>query len=216
MSKVLVVPDIHLPYQRASFLKDLSRLVKLEKPTKIVLIGDVIDSHGISSHQPEPDRMGTVEEMDLARAAVHRMASIFGKCPVYLCTGNHELRLTKAAGRAGIPEAFMKHYRDILGLPSSWNIAYEHILDGVLYTHGKSAVSGKTAHAYCMPAVEGHLHSKFYIEYFVSPTTLLWSAHVGAACDDGAIAMRYANNSLAKSIYGFLVVDSGVPRLIKM
>lgn len=214
--RILVVPDLHFPACRKSFLPDFQKLLKNLNPDTVVLIGDVIDSHAVSHHVPEADAQSANDEFTKAIGCVKKLVRAIGKRNTYLCVGNHDCRYFKLASDVSIPTMCLKPLAEFLGIPKSWHLADEHVIDGILFTHGKSSAYGKTAHAYGIPTVEGHFHSKFGLEYFTSPNKTLWSAYVGSALDDSSLCANYAANNLNKSIYGFILVDNKIPRLIKM
>ena len=215
-NRILVVPDVHAPFQRKSFISDLRKLVKKFKPTTIVFMGDIIDSHAVSRHQPEADAPSATEEFTAAKKIISKIAKITKRIPVKICLGNHDSRLLKLAGTVKIPSMCLKSLKEIFEMPKKWSIKHEHIVSGILFVHGRSAIPGKTARSYGMSTVEGHFHSKLELTYHVSPRRTLWSAYAGSAADDNAIAMTYAKNSLNRSVYGYIVIVRGVPQIVKM
>ena len=62
MANVLIIGDLHLPAERADYLKYCRAMKRKHKTTKTVFIGDILDHHAISFHQKNPDSDGAVEE----------------------------------------------------------------------------------------------------------------------------------------------------------
>jgi metallophosphoesterase superfamily enzyme len=214
--KILVIPDTHFPYHRKSLFTDLKDIIKDFEPNRIVHIGDMVDSHSISRYTPNPNTISASDEFSKAKLCIQELNSVTKKIPLDLCLGNHDLRYFRIAAESRIPDMCLKPFRELFEIPKGWNINNEYIIDDIYFTHGKSSSPGKTAHAYGMPSVEGHYHSLFSINYFNHPKFNIWSAYCGSAFDDYSLSGTYAANSLAKSVYGFLVIVDGQPHLEKM
>ena len=212
--RILTIPDTHFPFCRKSLFKDLRSIIKDTKPDLIVHMGDLVDLHAISRHQPEADSYGAVTEIAKARNCIKDLASIIGKIPVKMCMGNHDTRIFKQATTVRIPAEAIKPYKDLFSVPASWSIQEEHIVDNIVFLHGKSPVRHKVSLNYGMSSVQGHYHTMLGIEYTASSTRMLWSAFAGAAADDAAFSMRYAVGAVNKSAYGFIFIDNKSPRII--
>lgn len=48
---ILVLSDLHFPYQKKEFFKWIKKLKKKIKPTLVVMIGDLFDAHSVSTHK---------------------------------------------------------------------------------------------------------------------------------------------------------------------
>ena len=213
--RILVIPDVHFPYEHPSFFKDLGLAVSKNKPDAIVIIGDLIDCHAISKHTPESDAKDATSEFNLAKSKIAKMAKILGNRRVFYCLGNHEMRISKVASSVRIPSMCLKSIRDIFDIPRKWSIVSEKVLDGTFFVHYRSVIGNKAATSYGMNVVQGHLHAKCSIEYFQTPTQTLWQAFTGCYADDASIAMRYSLESAKKSVRAFLLIEDRVPRLIR-
>lgn len=215
MSKrILVIGDTHFPYHHKNFFKDFAHHLKEYKPTHIVHMGDIADLHAISRHDPDPELPNIATELARAHMAVQKMSKMIpGSTRVYLCLGNHDGRIEKRASQNGIPRHFLRNFKDLLGIPSSWQVDFEHQIDNIAFLHGKSPVRGKTTLAYGCHTVQGHFHSKLCVEYHQSPRQMLWSVFCGGAPDDKSLAMAYGKNNLEKSAYGFVRITDGVPAI---
>jgi predicted phosphodiesterase len=213
--RILVIGDTHFPFQHPNFFKDLKHHLTTFKPDTVVHMGDMADIHSISRHEPDPECPDPMTEIAQANTCVRNMVKLIGKkVRVYVCLGNHDSRIEKMAARNGIPRAFLKNWRDLFCLPTSWQVAFEHHIDGISFLHGKSPVRGKTTLAYGCNTVQGHFHSKLGIEYHQGPRRMLWSAFSGGSVDDDSLAMAYGRNNLEKGAYGFLLIEDGIPRIV--
>ena len=53
--RILVISDMHLPYQHKDAIIFLKEIKKEFKPDFVVNIGDLLDFHAISMHSHDPD-----------------------------------------------------------------------------------------------------------------------------------------------------------------
>lgn len=212
--RILCIPDPHFPYQHKNFFVDIARLVRYFKPNVVVVMGDMVDFHGISRHDPDPDADSAKTELEKAQDCVKKLVGILGKTPVKYCIGNHDNRIEKRAAQNHIPKAFLKTFRELFNLPLNWQIADVHHIDGIAFTHGQSNLRGKTALAYGSNVVQGHFHSMLEISYHQTPTKLLWSVFAGSGADPKSLALAYAQNSLNKDVYGFTLIENNTPRIV--
>ena len=54
-SRVLIIPDMHIPYHHPDTIPFLTHLKKKYNPTRIVCAGDELDKHALSYHDHDPD-----------------------------------------------------------------------------------------------------------------------------------------------------------------
>lgn len=212
-SRILCIPDTHFPYQHPKFFIDLARLMRYFRPTDIMHMGDLVDFHAISRHDPDPDADDISVELVKARKALRQFISIVGN-NIKVCIGNHDNRIDKRASNNGIPKVFLKSFSEVLGLPEGWQFAFDNFIGDWAFTHGKSNLRGKTALSYGCNVVQGHYHSMLDISYHQTPTRMLCSVFAGSAADEESIAMAYGRNSLAKGAYGFTLIENGIPHIV--
>ena len=80
--RVLVISDMHLPYQHKDAIKFLAEIKKEFKPDRIINIGDLLDFHAISMHTHDPDLASPGHELVAARKYVKELSSYrFNICP---------------------------------------------------------------------------------------------------------------------------------------
>ena len=53
--RILVISDMHLPYQHKDSIKFLKEIKKQFKPDTILSIGDLLDQHSLSFHDSSPE-----------------------------------------------------------------------------------------------------------------------------------------------------------------
>lgn len=216
MANILVIGDLHLPAERADYLKFCKDMRRKHKTTETVFIGDILDHHAISFHQKNPDSDGAVEEYAKAMKALRLWYKTFPDA--YVCIGNHDERVHRLAASSGIPAMYLKEYSDVYETPN-WSWEYEHDLDDVYYYHGTGASSGlcpafNVAKARMQNSVAGHIHSAAGILFNTGPTgTALFGMNVPCGVDKDHPLMYYGRNFIRKPVNGIGVVKNGEPYL---
>ena len=81
---VLVIPDVQIPFEHPDTIPFLKAVEELVEPTRIVQIGDLIDSHAISDFASDPDGMSAGDEMREARKHLKKFYKAFPKVDVCL------------------------------------------------------------------------------------------------------------------------------------
>lgn len=175
--KVVILPDAHSsPEYDNDRFGWLGRFIRDEQPDVVVCLGDVADMRSLSSYDKgkrsfEGRRYSA--DCESARDANMRLRGEAGEipgCQWYLCWGNHEHRIQRAANDAAEFEGTID-FRD-LGFSDEWTcLPYQAVLDvgGFLFSHhfasgvGGRAISGMNQAAAMVrllhrSAVAGHSH----------------------------------------------------------
>lgn len=95
--RLLIVPDVHAPYQHKQAFAVLCEVAKGWAPTHVVCLGDFADMYCVSSHPKDPrvklpleqEVAGVNEALDQLDKAVGRRAK------KHFLQGNHETRLSR-------------------------------------------------------------------------------------------------------------------------
>lgn len=205
-----VIPDIHAPFTDLKYLDFLIRTFEKWDVTKIVCLGDAIDSHTISSHVASPDAMSTLTEYKKALNILDKYYKVFPY--VKYCSGNHDQRLFKKASLNGIPSQFMKSFKDLYNVPKTWDVQTKHVINNVLFTHGvefasRNAITSVTSITH-KSTVLGHSHTQAGIFYTNSGFDQLYCMYCGCLLNEKDYAFNYASNNKYKSILGCgIVID---------
>ena len=77
--KILVISDMHLPYQHKDAIKFLSEIKKEFKPDTVISIGDLLDGHALSFHDSNPDLFNAGHELKKAKEYVRQLEDLFPK-----------------------------------------------------------------------------------------------------------------------------------------
>lgn len=214
----LIIGDLHAPFIHKDAVAFLTAVKRKHKPTAVMLTGDEMDGHQISYHESDPDLQSAGDEL---KAAIQQLMPLYRLFPkAVVLESNHGSLVYRKAMTAGLPEAVLKGYRDILKAPAGWIWKYDHTITtplGDIYCHhGKSGSYEKLSKNMAMSAIQGHFHNKFYVCYWSSPNGLYWDANAGCLVDHKSRAMAYGRNNLQKPIVGCLLIIDGVPQLIPM
>lgn len=217
-STVLVVPDLHCPFQHKDSFKFLAALKKNYSPTEVVCLGDEIDAHALSDYDHDPDGLSPGDELKKAIEELQPFYEMFKT--VKVCTSNHTSRPYRKAYKHGIPRILLRDYGEFLMSPPEWVWADDWVVDGVIYEHGEG-FSGRNgainaALANMSPTVIGHLHSWAGIQYAANPKHLIWGFNAGCLIDREKYAFAYGQKMKNKPIVGAGIVKDGTPTMITM
>lgn len=218
-ARILVIPDMHMPYCHPDTWQFLKAVKKHFKPDKVVCLGDEIDGHAISFHDSDPDLDSAGPELEKSIKFLKPIYELFPECDVL--ESNHGSLVYRKAKVAGIPRRALKSYRDIIEAPKGWKWHFDLTLkmsngQFVYFHHGKTSGQGKLSQRQSMCTVQGHYHSRFHITYWANPSALYWDCHAGCLVDHKSLAMEYGKNSIEKGIIGCLMIIDGHPRLVPM
>ena len=218
---VLVIPDTQVPFEHPDSIEFLKTVEDWAEPTKIIQIGDLIDSHAISDYPTDPDGFSAGHELDKTIKHLKKFYKAFPKVEVVI--GNHDARLYRLAFNHGIPRQCMVNLEDLLEFPKGWTLQEELIYDGVVYEHGDKFGNGSGNNAYkkaidsnMSSTVYGHFHAAAGIRYFANKRFLHFAMNVGCLMDTHSYAAAYGKRFPSKPILGCGVVFQGTPMFIPM
>jgi len=216
--RILVISDMHLPYQHKDSIKFLKEIKKEFKPDTTISIGDLLDQHALSFHDSSPELYSAGHELDKAKEYVKELESIFPK--LIEVDSNHSSMIYRRALKHGLPRAYLKDYGDFLET-KKWKWVDDLTLtmsngQRCFFTHGRSADVLKVSQTMGMSAVQGHYHTKFVISWWANPDNLFFGMNVGCLIDQKSMAFNYAKNFRTRFIIGCGIIINGIPRLLPM
>ena len=216
--RILVISDMHLPYQHKDAIQFLKEIKKEFKPDFVVNIGDLLDFHAINMHSHDPDLYSAGMELDKAKEYIKQIEDIFPN--VTEVDSNHSSLVYRRALKYGMSRKFLKDYGDFLGT-KKWTWTDDITLtmsngQRCFFTHGRSADVLKVSQTMGMSAVQGHYHTKFLISYWANPDNLFFAMNVGCLASQRHMAFSYARNFKTRFILGCGIIINGVPRLLPM
>lgn len=205
---VLVIPDLHCPWEHPDALEFLKAVRRAYKPTRIVCLGDEVDFHNYSKWPKDPDVISAGQEL---QAAIDHLTPFYLEFPkVDVCVSNHTIRPQKIMKQSGLPEAFFPRYSTMLNAPDGWEWHEHIIIDNVRYMHGDQGKAGQkgwtsNTEVYHQSTVVGHWHSKAGAYY----DSEMFNMNTGCLIWPPAKAFGYAKNSHKKPNIGCGLVMYG-------
>lgn len=217
--RILVISDLHAPYQHQDAVEFLAAIKDKYKPTRVILSGDEADFHGISFHDHDPDLDSAGKELEGTIAALKPLYKLFPKAEVL--ESNHGSLVLRKALSNGLSRKFFKSPGEILQAPKSWSWHFDITLTlpndtQCYFHHSKGANVKKNSQALGMSFVQGHHHESFEIQYWGNPNALLFGMTVGCLVDPHSLAMAYSKNNLKRPVIGCAVIIDSIPTLIPM
>ncbi len=217
--RILVISDLHCPYNHIDTVRFLAAIKKKYKPTRVILTGDEVDFHSISFHDHDPDLDAPGVEIPKAIEALKPLYRLFPVAEVL--ESNHGSLVIRKALAHGLSKKFFKSPGEILEAPKSWTWHFDISLtlpNGTpLYCHhSKGANVKKNSQAMGASFLQGHHHESFEIQYWGNPNALLFGMTVGCLVDSHSLAMAYNKNNLKRPVIGCGVIIDSIPQLIPM
>lgn len=215
---VLVVGDLHAPFVRDGYLEHCLETYIEYKCSQVVFIGDIIDNHYSSFHEPDPDGFGAGEELERAKHHIKKWYDIWPDAKV--CIGNHDAIIARKAFSSGLSNKWIRDLDEVLETPG-WDFAQSHVVHDVMYVHGTGS-SGKGAtkriREWQCSVVQGHIHTEAYVDWYCNKDKKLFAMQVGCGVDDRSYAMAYAKNFTKKYIIscGVVLNKGKLPIVIPM
>jgi len=203
--RILVIGDIHAPFELDGYLDYCQETYAKYNCNQVVFIGDILDNHAFSYHEPDPSGLSAGNELKLAKKFVKKWYKAFPIADVLI--GNHDRLAARKMMTGGVPLAWLKSYNDVLGT-SNWNWTERIVYDDVQYVHGEGGTARTKSKNDMMSTVQGHIHTQAYVEWAVGRNFKVFGMQVGCGVDGGSYAAAYAKN-FKKQAIGCGVVIGG-------
>jgi len=203
--RILVIGDIHAPFELDGYLDYCQETYAKYNCNQVVFIGDILDNHAFSYHEPDPSGLSAGNELKLAKKFVKKWYKAFPIADVLI--GNHDRLAARKMMTGGVPLAWLKSYNDVLGT-SNWNWTERIVYDDVQYVHGEGGTARTKSKNDFMSTVQGHIHTQAYVEWSVGRNFKVFGMQVGCGVDGGSYAAAYAKN-FKKQAIGCGVVIGG-------
>lgn len=95
MQKILIVPDVHSPFEDIHAWQLVLKVARVLKPNIIITCGDLIDNYQVSAHRKDPRRKLRLEdEIESAFQRLLDLDALGAKRKIFIA-GNHEYRLER-------------------------------------------------------------------------------------------------------------------------
>ena len=195
--RILVIGDLHCPFELDDYLEFCQETYAAWNCNQVIFIGDILDNHAFSYHEPDPNGLSAGMELELALKHVRKWYRSFPVADV--CIGNHDRMASRKAMTGGIPSAWIRSYNDVLGTPK-WNWVESIVYDDVLYEHGEGGQAKTKAKNNMMSSVCGHTHTACYTEWLVGRNFRVFGMQVGCGVNWESYAAAYAKNFKKQAI----------------
>lgn len=218
-SRILVIPDLHLPYGHPDAFDFLSKINKLLQPTRVICLGDEVDFHSLSFHSSDPDLDSAGKELQKAVGQVEYLKNIF---PVMeLCESNHGSMVYRKAKFNNMPRHVLRSYNEVLGVDDGWSWHESIILTlpngrRCKFIHSASPNVLLASQTAGMSLVQGHYHSLFDCRFWDGGDGVHFAITSGCLIDYISYAFAYAKNQLKRQQLGVTFIENSIPNLILM
>ncbi len=214
-NNVIFLPDLHSPFIKEGVLEFCKEEQLRYNCGTVIFAGDIIDGHGWSYHEHDPDGYSVGDEIALAREQLIPWYRAFPNAKV--CLGNHDLLIQRKARTIGLSKHFIRDFGDVVGAPKSWEFGLEYFKDDVLYKHGNVGDAFKVAKESRISTCQGHFHAKTFVQWSVSEKDSIFGMQVGWGADRHVYAFDYGKAFSNKPIISLgLVLDRGRTPIVKL
>ena len=210
---ILVIGDLHEPFCLDGYLEFCKYQYEKFNCNEVIFIGDVIDNHYSSYHETDADGMGGGQELELAVSKIAKWNKVFPNATVLI--GNHDRLIMRKAQSSAIPKAWIKDYKDVLGVPN-WNFVDRYVIGNIQFVHGEAGTARTKCRADMMSTVQGHLHTQAYTEWYVGANYKVFGSQVGCGIDHDSYAMGYAKRGKKPALGCLVILDESQPLNIMM
>jgi len=214
---ILVIGDTHIPYEKEGYLDFCIEQYDKWNCTKVVHIGDLIDSHATSRHPSMPDAYSPGDELQYT---IRKLRSWYRAFPnMEICLGNHDIRSYKIASEYGVASKWMKGFADVLEVPN-WKFEESFEYNDIVFIHGTGTTGPMASKTRALnlgqSVVMGHLHTESSIIYHQLRNKTIFGMTIGCGVDETSFGMNYAKNFPRKSILSCGVILGDQPILCMM
>ena len=187
---VLVIGDLHAPFQREDALRHIKKMMKL-KPDFVVFLGDLFDNHYHSFHETDPDGLSANQEYKKAYKFIQELHDLIPNALV--CTGNHDALINRKAFKAGITKKWIKTLPEMFNL-DGWDFKDYHRIGDFIFTHGLGQQALSRSENLGLSVVQGHYHNKFDVTAIYDANVhgnVRYAVNGGCLIDSKAYAFAY-------------------------
>jgi predicted phosphodiesterase len=219
MSKILIVPDVHLPFTDFKAIANIIKFSKKFKPDYIVQVGDLYDQYCFSRFRRSLDLVNPEEEIKAARKlAEHMWKALKESSPKADCfqlLGNHDSRMMKKILEK-CPEfesLVADRIADLFsfkGVETKYDDRDYIEIENILFMHGFMCGLSKHLHQFNQSIVVGHSHQGgvFFEKH---KDKILFELNAGHVGDTKSRPFAYLPTKISKSTKGFGIIEDGVP-----
>lgn len=205
METCIVGGDLHIPFHSHRSINKFLDLVKSEKPSTVIINGDILDCYLLSKFRKLPSKTGMKEEIRMARDFWKRLRGIAPQAKLIWVWGNHDLRpelrvlesvpnafdLLDIERKLNLEEFGVIHVHDILKENCyQWHDTLVGHFDKALPNAGSTAMSLLGSNQ--RPIGQSHTH-RLALVFKTSDVKTLWAAECGCLCQTRPRYQRLAD-----------------------
>jgi len=222
-NKVLIFGDTHAPYEHKECLHFLHNLNVEHKPDRVIMNGDLTDSYWFSQYMKDIAAESFGSELRGLREFTSMLHDVFPN--LIITDSNHDARLWRKAKAAGIPREFLIPYMKMIGAEKykGWKLVddFRFTVDADRskwqVSHWKTGTSLGTSQKLGRSIVLSHHHSRQGIgRWSPEPGKTLWGVDTGCLIDAKSYAFNYAKANALAQVYGAVLIEEGVPRILPL
>ena len=209
-NNILVMGDLHIPFNHSEYLNFCINLQRKWNCGTIIFIGDILDFHASSFHRSDMALPSADYELELSKIEVERWYKAFPEAIILI--GNHDRMVSRKLFDSNISSHWQKSFNEVLGTPN-WKFVNEHVYNNIYFCHGEGSEANKTALYKQMSTVQGHQHSKTYIDY---PAQGLFAVQCPIGVNRKELAFNYAKTDTKPWQIGATVILNSTTPLIEL
>ena len=123
--RTAIISDIHAPYHDPATLALFAALCRDRKVKTVIVNGDTLDGHGLSTHDKDADALRFAEEVRIGRELFQWLRRRLPNARIIVKEGNHEERLARYVLRAapaleGLPGLHVRELLDLDNVGAEW------------------------------------------------------------------------------------------------
>jgi len=220
--KIICLGDLHFPFHHKRALSWALDVIKVEKPTHVIQMGDLFDQYSLSRFPRSQNVMTPAQEVAEARECSAEMWRIVKKyAPKAKCIqliGNHDTRV-KSRILEKLPELMgIVNFDALYKFPGVRTVASdleEYLLYGMVFMHGYKSKLGDHAQHNRLPTIVGHSHrGGLWVGQDHKDGKALWELNCGYLGCERSVALTYRKQRWNNWTLGLGMIDQYGPRFI--
>lgn len=219
-NKVLIIPDLHIPFVNMQALKVVHRWCKNHKPDLVIQLGDIFDFKAWSRWPKDADDASPHAEFEMAIKLGRDVSKMFPDMEIL--TGNHDLRIAKKAMEVGFTKHIVRELSEVFPY-EGWKWHADPLDKLIINTkkgpvwcmHGdeQGGTPAQKSRLLGISVIQGHTHQAS-ITHSSSLAHDLFAMETGHLMNMRSKGAQYAFKMGRYPVMGFGVLKYGIPYFI--
>jgi len=220
--KILVIPDLHIPFIDVRVLKVVQMWYKRHKPDLVVQLGDMFDFKAWSRWPKDSDDDSPHEEFEASIKLGSTVAKMFPNMEILM--GNHDMRVAKRAMEVGFTKHIMRDLDEIFPY-DGWNwhadprekLIINTPKGPIWFLHGdeQGGTAAQKSRLLGISVVQGHSHQSSIV-HSSSLAHSVFAMETGHLMDMRSKGAQYAFRMGRYPVAGFGVIKFSIPYFIPL